>query len=109
VALAQAPDAESLQILSQTLANDPDTDVKIVAARSLGKFKDPQAAQALASIVDDNNPALQQTAMDSLRTVTGKDYGYSASAWREYMQGGAPTPPPSPSIAQRLREDWWWW
>lgn len=109
VALAQTPDAEALQILSHTLANDTDADVKIVAARSLGKFKEPQAAQALASIVDDNNPALQQTAMDSLRTVTGKDYGYSASAWREYMQGGTPTPPPSPSIAQRLREDWWWW
>jgi len=109
VALAQSPDAEALQVLSQTLANDTDPDVKIVAARGLGKFRDPQAAQALATLVDDNNPALQQTAMDSLRTVTGKDYGYSASAWREYMQGGTPTPPPAPSIAQRLREDWWWW
>jgi hypothetical protein len=109
VALSQAPDADSLQILSQTLANDTDTDVKIVAARALGKFRDPEAAKALATLVDDNNPALQQTAMDSLRTVTGKDYGYSASAWRDYMQGGTPTPPPAPSIAQRLREDWWWW
>lgn len=109
IALAQTPDADALQILSQTLANDTDTDVKIVAARELSKFRDPQAAQALATLVDDNNPALQQTAMDSLRTVTGKDYGYSASAWREYMQGGTPTPPPAPSIAQRLREDWWWW
>ncbi|WP_254509927.1 HEAT repeat domain-containing protein [Anatilimnocola floriformis] len=109
VALAKNPDAEALQVLSHTLANDTDTDVKIVAARSLSKFKDQQAAQALAGVVDDNNPALQQTAMDSLRTVTGKDYGYSAKAWREFMQGGSPTPPPPPSIAQRLREDWWWW
>jgi HEAT repeat protein len=109
VALSQSPDAESLQVLSQTVANDTDIDVKIVAARALGKFRDPQAATALVTLVDDNNPALQQTAMDSLRTVTGKDYGYSASAWREYMQGGTPTPPPAPSIAQRLREDWWWW
>ena len=109
VALAKNPDAESLQVLSHTLANDSDNDVKIVAARGLGKFKDPEAAKALATLVDDNNPALQQTAMDSLRTVTGKDYGYSASAWREYMQGGSPTPPPKASIAQKLREDYWWW
>lgn len=109
VALAKTPDAEALQILSQTLANDTDTDVKLVAARELSKFKDPQAAKALATLVDDNNPALQQTAMDSLRVVTGKNYGYSASAWREYMQGGTPTPPPAPSIAQQFRENYWWW
>lgn len=109
VALAKSPDAEALQVLSQTLANDTDIDVKIVAARELGKFREPQAAQALATVVDDNNPALQQTAMDSLRVVTGKNYGYSASAWREYMQGGSPTPPPAPSLAQQFRENYWWW
>jgi hypothetical protein len=109
VALAKVPDAEALQVLSQTLANDTDVDVKLVAARELGKFRDPKAAQALATVVDDNNPAIQQTAMDSLRVVTGKDYGYSASAWREYMQGGTPTPPPGPSLAQQFRENLWWW
>lgn len=109
MALAQNPDSTSLQILSHALENDTDMDVKLAAARELSKFRDPAAAQALAKVVDDNNPALQQTAMDSLRTVTGKNYGYSASAWREYLQGGTPTPPPSPSIAQRLREDYWWW
>lgn len=108
-ALAQTPDADALQILGQTLANDADLDVRIAAARELGKFRDPQAAQALAVAIDDNNPALQQTAMNSLRDVTGKDYGYSASAWREFMQGGTPTPPPAASIAQQFRENWWWW
>lgn len=109
VALAQSPDAEALQILGKTLESDTDPDVRLVAARELGKFKDPQAAQALAVAIDDNNPALQQTAMDSLRAVTGKNYGYSASAWREFMQGGSPAPPPPPSIAQQFRENWWWW
>jgi HEAT repeat protein len=109
LALGKNPDPEALQILGKTLESDNDPDVRIVAARELGKFKDPQAAQALAVAIDDNNPALQQTAMDSLRTVTGKDFGYSASAWREFMQGGSPTPPPAASIAQQFRENWWWW
>ncbi|WP_145089317.1 HEAT repeat domain-containing protein [Anatilimnocola aggregata] len=109
LALAKNPDATSLQILGQVLANDNDTDVRLVAAKSLGQFRDPQATQALAVAIDDNNPALQHTAMDSLKSVTGKDYGYSASAWREYVQGGTPTPPPAPSLAQQFKENWWWW
>ncbi len=109
LALAQTPDPEALQILAKTLESDTDIDVRMVAARALGQFRDPQAAQALAVAIDDNNPALQQTTMDSLRAVTGKDYGYSASAWREFMQGGTPTPPPAASLAQQFRESWWWW
>lgn len=109
VALSQSPTPEALQILGKTLADDTDVDVRIVAAKALGEFRDPQAAQALAVAIDDNNPALQQTTMNSLRTVTGKDYGYSASAWREFMQGGTPTPPPPASLAQQFRESWWWW
>jgi len=109
LALAKNPDAKSLEILGQTLANDNDPDVRLVAAKSLGQFRDPQAAQALAVAIDDNNPALQHAAMDSLRSVTGKDYGYSASAWREFVQGGTPQAPPGPSLAQQFRENWWWW
>ncbi|WP_425614466.1 HEAT repeat domain-containing protein [Anatilimnocola sp. NA78] len=109
VALGKNPDAKSLEILGQTLANDNDPDVRLVAAKGLGQFRDPQAAQALAVAIDDNNPALQHAAMDSLRTVTGKDYGYSASAWREYVQGGTPKAPPAPSLAQQFRENLWWW
>jgi hypothetical protein len=109
VALTKHPDPTSVQILGKVLESDTDPDVRLVAARELGKFKDPQAAQALAVAIDDNNPALQQTAMDSLKAVTGRDYGYSASAWREFMQGGNPAPPPPPSIAQQFRENWWWW
>jgi hypothetical protein len=108
LALAKTPDAEALQTIGKMLAEDSDTDVRVAAAKSLRNFKDPQAAQALAVAIDDNSPALQQASMDSLRVVTGKDYGYSASAWREYMQGGSPTPPPGPTIAQQLREYWWW-
>jgi hypothetical protein len=109
VALAKTPDAEALQTIGELLAKDTDADVRVAAAKALGSFRDPQAAQALAVAIDDNNPALQQATMDSLRAVTGKDYRYSASAWREYMQGGTPTPPPAPSLAQQFRENWWWW
>lgn len=108
LALAKTPDAESLQTIGHMLASDNDVDVRVAAAKSLRNFKDPQAAQALAVAIDDNSPALQQASMDSLRVVTGKDYGYSASAWREYMQGGSPAKPPGPSLAQQLREYWWW-
>jgi hypothetical protein len=109
VALAKTPNEASMQVLGETLATDSDPDVRLVAAKSLGQFKDPKAAEFLAKGIDDNNPALQQATMDSLRVVTGKNYGYSASAWREYMQGGSPTPPPGPTLAQQFRENWWWW
>jgi hypothetical protein len=107
-ALGQRQSDAAMTALAEAVGGDADLDVRIAATRELGRFKDPRATQALALALDENDAALQRVAMDSLRGTTGKDYGHSASAWREFLRGGNPAPPPPITIAERLREYQFW-
>ena len=109
-ALGRRQSGEALQALGGVVAGDADLDVRIAAARELGRFRDPAAAQALRAALDENDAALQGVAMQSLRGITGQTkYANSVPAWREYLDGGNPTPPPAPSIAQTLQKYWYWY
>ena len=108
-ALGRHPSAESLQSLGTVLTTDADLDVRIAAARELGKSSDPAAAKTLRPALDDNDAGLQLVAMDSLRTLTGRtQYGNHVPTWRQYLDGGEPAPPPGPSLAESLRKYWYW-
>lgn len=106
--LAKRQCPEALEALGTAVGGDADLDVRLAASRALANFKNPAAVQALAVALEDNDPALQKVAMESLQSVSGRDYGTSVASWREFAQGGNPEKPPSPSIAQRLRESWPW-
>lgn len=96
---------EARQTLAQVLGSDTDGDVRLAATRELGRFKnDPQAMQALKLALDENNPALQYRAVESLKNMTGRDYGADMLAWKEFVDGGNPPEPPPASIAQRLQD-----
>lgn len=105
-ALGRQQGPEVVRLLAQ-LAGDADLDVRIESARALGKHKGPQAAQALALALEENDPAVQRVAMQSLKANTGKDYGMSIAAWREYLDGGTPKTPDPPSWAERLNWPWY--
>lgn len=95
---------EARQALAQVLGSDTDPDVRLAATRELGRFKlDQEAMQALKLALDENNPALQNRAVESLKNMSGKDYGTDMVAWREYIDGGNPAMPPPASIADRLK------
>jgi HEAT repeat protein len=95
---------EARQVLCEVLGSDTDLDVRIAATRELGRFRsDPQAMQAIKLALDENNPALQYRAVESLKNMTGKDYGADLVAWKEYVDGGHPPDPPRATIAERLR------
>jgi HEAT repeat protein len=96
---------EARHTLVQVLGSDTDPDVRMAATRELRHFKnDPQAMQALKLALDENNPALQFRAVESLRDMTGKDYGTDMIAWKEFIDGGNPPEPPPASIAEMLRD-----
>ncbi len=104
-ALGKRGGEQARQTLAQVLGSDTDPDVRIAATRELGRFKnDPQAMQALKLALDENNPALQYRAVESLKGMSGRDYGSDMIAWREYIDGGNPPEPPAASIADRLRK-----
>jgi HEAT repeat protein len=96
---------ESRHLLAEMLGNDTNVDVRIAATKALGRFKnDPEALRALRLAMDDNSPAMQYRAVESARTISGKDFGNNLIAWREYMDGGNPPEQPSPSLAERLKQ-----
>jgi len=108
-ALGHKPDAAGFQALSHAVTADNDLDVRLIAARELGKFRGFESPQSLRPALDDRDPALQVAAMRSLEKLDGhKEYRRSAAAWREHLDGGTPTPPPPPSIAELARQYWSW-
>jgi hypothetical protein len=99
----------SLEHLAAAMVNETDLDVRIAVAEELKRFKNSEeATRALALALDENDAALQHQAIQSLEEVTGRSYGMSVPAWREYLAGGNPTPPPGPSLADTVK-GWVWW
>jgi len=101
-ALGRRAAPTSVTVLANALNTDKDIDVRMAAADALGKIKTPEAMKALAVALDDRDPALQYAGVQSLKAITGKDYGPNVQAWRQVAAGQAP-PAHTPSVAERLR------
>lgn len=93
---------QARDLLAGVIGSDTDLDVRMAATRELAAFKDQKTVQALGLALNDTDPALQHRAMQSLKRVTGRDFGNNAPAWREFVQGGSPGLE-QPTIATRLR------
>jgi HEAT repeat protein len=94
---------QALEALSEVVRQDADLDVKIAATVELGKFQDQLAVQALGVALNDQDPALQYQAVQSLKSASGRDLGDSIPAWRDYVAGRPPVREHEPSIVERLR------
>lgn len=76
--------AEANRILCETLTSDTDSDVRLAAARALGRLKGSDAVPALGLALDDSNPAIQFRAAQSLQEITGKKFE-TVKEWRDYI------------------------
>jgi hypothetical protein len=94
---------EGLEALAQVVGSDTSLDVRLAATRALSTFRDPAAVRALGMALDDSDPALQYRAVQSLKSVSGRDYGTDLTAWRQFVRGDNPLPPQQPSLVERLR------
>lgn len=92
----------ALPVLTELMQRETDVDVRLAAIAELGKFQDPNAVSLLGEALDDNDPAVQHLAVQSLKTSTGRDFGESVPAWRDYVQGREPRIPPAPSFVERF-------
>lgn len=102
-ALGKRAETSSVQCLAGALKQDKDVDVRMAAAEALGKIKSPDSMKALAAALDDRDPALQYAGVQSLKAITGRDYGPDVQAWRQ-VAAGESLPPYTPSVAERLRK-----
>jgi HEAT repeat protein len=101
-ALGKRAEPASVSGLANVLRADGNADVKLAAAEALGKIKSPEAMRALAVALDDRDPAMQYVGVESLKSITGKDYGPDVQAWRQVAAGTPPAEPPV-SVAERIK------
>jgi hypothetical protein len=101
-ALGRRAETASVTRLATALRGDKNQDVRLAAVAALGKINSPEAIKALAVALDDRDPAMQYAGVQSLKSITGKDYGPDVEAWRQ-VAAGAPPAAPAPSIADRMR------
>ncbi len=87
--------------LTGVATGDTDIDVRIAAIRALGQTHDKTAAAPLADALVDPDPAIQFRARESLRAISGRDFGNNVQAWREYAKTGDSNAP-EVSLAERL-------
>jgi HEAT repeat protein len=102
-ALGKRADTASVQRLAQALRADKSQDVRMAAAEALGQIKSPESLQSLVAAIDDRDPAIQYIGVQSMKSVSGKDYGGDVAAWKQLAAGGDPPLPPAPSLAERAR------
>lgn len=63
---------------------EQDAQVRAEAALTLGQFAEPRVLQALIAALDDAQLAVDRNAAQSLRTLTGQDFGISRAEWARW-------------------------
>ncbi|MGQ9820785.1 MAG: HEAT repeat domain-containing protein [Thermogutta sp.] len=102
--LGKVGGAESVAILAEVARRETSSDVRQAAIKALGSIKNANAVPVLAEFLDERDPATQYLAMQSLREVTGKDFGNDVRRWQAYVRGENTADQPAVSLAGR-KED----
>jgi hypothetical protein len=95
---------QAAEALGSVLGADTSAEVRIAAAHSLGQVNDPVCMKALAVGLGDTDIAVQFRSMQSMKTLTGRDFGDDVTQWRQFARGETPTPSANgqPSLAERV-------
>ncbi|NQU20826.1 MAG: HEAT repeat domain-containing protein [Candidatus Nealsonbacteria bacterium] len=93
--------AQAASMLRSMLDGDRSMDVRLTAARALGTIRDPQAVAALATALEDSDPAMQYQAVLSLEKSTGENLDGNVQRWRDYVRRESPPPANPVEVAGR--------
>ena len=102
-ALGRRPGDDAARMLVATIGTDTDLDVKHAAMEALAQHDSPISRDALKIALADRNPATRNLAMESLRDVTGENYGDDPQVWIAALNG-EPTEEVTPRFADRIRD-----
>ncbi|MEQ8848058.1 HEAT repeat domain-containing protein [Botrimarina sp.] len=97
--------ADAVDALAAVAQSDDSFDVRVAAARSLGRVGAPK--ERLLPLLQDPNPAMQLAGVEAMRRTTGRDLGGDVSAYVALAQGAEPPADAEDrtSVANRL-PDW---
>ncbi len=102
-AFGRRADFDAAAALSRIAADDANIDVRLSAVAALGNCEEQQAVQALTLALDDSNPAIQNRAVESLKSSTGQPLGDNIAVWRAYLHGEPSPVLPTESFAERFQ------
>ena len=71
--------------LGRVAKEDAEIEVRLAATRALGELGDPAAVPHLAQGLQDRDPAIQLTTVESLKLASGQNLGNDVGAWREWV------------------------
>jgi hypothetical protein len=77
---------EAVRPLVQTLTRDEDGDVRQAAATALGQYPEPEVFNALVSALHDRLHSVSYAARQSLKTLTGQDFGPDGGKWLAWSE-----------------------
>lgn len=66
-------------------SKEPETDARAEAADALGQYPENRVVAALIKALADPSLAVNYSALNSLRTLTGQDFGFDRVAWRGWV------------------------
>lgn len=68
---------------------EEDADVRAEAAHALGQYRTEPVVQGLIAALSDRSLAVNRNALESLRTLTGQDFGYDTKEWFDWGQSAS--------------------
>jgi HEAT repeat protein len=105
-ALGKVGVREDAPILQRIMELDRFADCKIAALDGLGDLKadDVRVLEVLVHAMDDGDPAIRFSSLETLKKITGKDLGIEPKPWQKYVEermAANPPPPNQPSFISR--------
>lgn len=87
-ALGKVGRPEDSRPLARLMAADNQIDGRIAAIEGIGLMKvaDPDIATVLVDGMEDRDPAIRLASYDSIRAISGQDFGPDPKAWRKYAE-----------------------
>lgn len=74
-------------VKSVNVKTELDKDVRIAAAAALGQYPEPNVLDSLiAAVEEDPQLAVNAAALDSLKTLTGENFGLNRAAWVKWRE-----------------------
>ncbi len=67
--------------------NETEPDVRAEAAQALGQYAQPRVVEVLVAGLADPSLAVNRSSLESLRTLTGQDFGLDRRAWIDWAEG----------------------
>ena len=103
VALDAVPGESAPPVLMEKALADESDQVRAASAKALRHYRTPKVVATLVECLNDNAFAVRYRARQSLRDISGRDYGYEADEWAPIVHGDVDLDKPP------HRRPWWDW